>query len=199
MVISETFIFKLKSESVVDSEKTLERLNSLLIQYPYFHTLHKLKWEILSSRKTISKNDRKNYSIVTNNRKHLIWSYNITNTNKKESITNFDKKERKQFINWLNSIEHNENESSSAFESSEKKITSLKNLNNFESSIGKQDDILNNQFFDGKILMTETLAKLYSKQGNIQKAVEAYKILSLKYPKKSIYFANQINKIMDIT
>ena len=54
MVINETFIFKLKSESVVDSEKTLERLNSLLIQYPYFHTLHKLKWEILSSRKTIS-------------------------------------------------------------------------------------------------------------------------------------------------
>ena len=47
--------------------------------------------------------------------------------------------------------------------------------------------------------MTETLAKLYSKQGNIQKAVEAYKILSLKYPKKSIYFANQINKIRDIT
>ena len=153
----------------------------------------------MSSRKTISNNDRKNYSIVTNNRKHLIWSYNITNTNKKESITNFDKKERKQFINWLNSIEHNENESSSAFESSEKKITSLKNLNNFENSKGKQDDTLNNQFFDGKILMTETLAKLYSKQGNIQKAVEAYKILSLKYPKKSIYFANQINKIKDIT
>ena len=61
MVINETFIFKLKSESVVDSEKTLERLNSLLIQYPYFHSLHKLKWEILSSRKTISNNDRKNY------------------------------------------------------------------------------------------------------------------------------------------
>ena len=128
----------------------------------------------------------------------MIWNYNITNTNKKESTTNFNKKERKQFINWLNTIEHNENESSSAFESSEKKITSLKNLNNFESSIGKEDDILNNQFFDGKILMTETLAKLYSKQGNIQKAVEAYKILSLKYPKKSIYFANQINRIMDV-
>ena len=75
----------------------------------------------------------------------------------------------------------------------------MKNLNNFESIRGKKDDISNNQFFDGKILMTETLAKLYSKQGNIQKAVEAYKILSLKYPKKSIYFANQINKIRDIT
>ena len=68
-----------------------------------------------------------------------------------------------------------------------------------ENSKGKQDDTLNNQFFDGKILMTETLANLYSKQGNFQKAVEAYKILSLKYPKKSIYFANQINKIKEIT
>ncbi len=44
-------------------------------------------------------------------------------------------------------------------------------------------------------LATETLAKLYVKQGKIGKAKELYKILSLKYPNKSAYFAAQIEKI----
>jgi hypothetical protein len=43
--------------------------------------------------------------------------------------------------------------------------------------------------------MTETLAQIYAKQGNLGKARKAYKLLSLKYPEKSIYFANQIKKL----
>lgn len=38
-------------------------------------------------------------------------------------------------------------------------------------------------------LVTETLARVYANQGNIPKAVEAYKRLALKYPEKSAYFA----------
>ncbi len=44
-------------------------------------------------------------------------------------------------------------------------------------------------------LMTETLAKVYLQQKNYKKALQAYKILSLKYPKKSGYFADQIRAI----
>ena len=43
--------------------------------------------------------------------------------------------------------------------------------------------------------MTETLAKIYVKQQKIKKALYAYKILSLKYPEKSSFFANQIKKL----
>jgi hypothetical protein len=38
-------------------------------------------------------------------------------------------------------------------------------------------------------LVTETLARIYEKQGNLQKAIEAYRKLALKYPEKSAYFA----------
>ena len=43
--------------------------------------------------------------------------------------------------------------------------------------------------------MTETLAKIYFNQKKIKKAIYAYRILSLKYPEKSSFFANQIKKL----
>ena len=39
---------------------------------------------------------------------------------------------------------------------------------------------------------TETLAKIYIKQGRYSKALEIIKRLNLNYPKKNAYFADQI-------
>ncbi|MEE9362694.1 MAG: hypothetical protein V3U92_08860 [Cellulophaga sp.] len=44
-------------------------------------------------------------------------------------------------------------------------------------------------------LMTETLAKVYLEQKKFKKAIQAYKILSLKYPEKSSSFADRIKTI----
>ncbi len=44
-------------------------------------------------------------------------------------------------------------------------------------------------------LVTETLAKIYAMQGNLNKAIRAYEILSLKYPNKSVYFASLIKDL----
>ncbi|MDT7829294.1 hypothetical protein RQM65_11505 [Pricia sp. S334] len=49
--------------------------------------------------------------------------------------------------------------------------------------------------FDQKELMTETLAKVYLEQKKYKKAIQAYKILSLKYPEKSGFFADRIKSV----
>ena len=45
------------------------------------------------------------------------------------------------------------------------------------------------------MLATETLAKVYLEQKKFESAIKAYKILSLKYPEKSGFFADQIKRI----
>jgi len=47
-------------------------------------------------------------------------------------------------------------------------------------------------------LVTETLARVYLEQEYFEKAIESYKKLSLKYPKKSSFFADQINLITNL-
>ena len=47
-------------------------------------------------------------------------------------------------------------------------------------------------------LVTETLARVYLEQEHFEKAIESYKKLSVKYPKKSSFFADQINLINDL-
>lgn len=48
---------------------------------------------------------------------------------------------------------------------------------------------------DKNELMTETLARVYLEQKKFKKAIQAYKILSLKYPEKSSFFANRIKAV----
>ncbi|MFT5891587.1 MAG: hypothetical protein ACI9Y7_001692 [Dokdonia sp.] len=47
-------------------------------------------------------------------------------------------------------------------------------------------------------LMTETLARVYVEQKNFKKAKQAYRILSLKYPEKNGFFADQIRAIQQL-
>jgi hypothetical protein len=47
-------------------------------------------------------------------------------------------------------------------------------------------------------LMTETLAKVYLEQKKYENAIQAYRILSLKYPEKSGFFADQIKRVKNL-
>ncbi len=60
---------------------------------------------------------------------------------------------------------------------------------------GKKVDISASTKLDTSELMTETLAKVYLEQGKYKKAIQAYRILSLKYPEKSSFFADRIKAV----
>jgi hypothetical protein len=63
---------------------------------------------------------------------------------------------------------------------------------------GQNINLANNNNIKPEALMTETLARIYLEQKQYKKAIQAYKILSLKYPEKSGFFADQIKAIKEI-
>ncbi len=76
-----------------------------------------------------------------------------------------------------------------AFIRSSPRITPSRAPEYSSSDLAKQSLIEDDSF------VTETMAKIYAQQGKIEKAKKAYKLLSLKYPEKSIYFALQLKKL----
>ncbi|SHG57418.1 hypothetical protein [Winogradskyella jejuensis] len=58
--------------------------------------------------------------------------------------------------------------------------------------------LVNNEDSIEDSLMTETLARIYLEQKNYDKAIQSYRILSLKYPEKSSFFADQIKAVKEL-
>jgi len=69
---------------------------------------------------------------------------------------------------------------------------------NPQEPVGQREDLAKTFTQTPEALMTETLAKVYLQQKNYKKAIQAYKILILKNPEKSGFFADQIRAIEKI-
>ena len=68
------------------------------------------------------------------------------------------------------------------------KIDTIRERN--ENPDPKEDGEIENDEY-----ITETLSRIYLKQGHYQKAIDSFERLSLKFPEKSVYFAQQIEEI----
>lgn len=84
----------------------------------------------------------------------------------------------------------------------EKKLKKLELIDKFIESNPKISPVkeavepaVSVEISDTSHLMTETLARVYLEQKKYQKAIQAYEILILKYPEKSVFFADRIRDI----
>lgn len=117
----------------------------------------------------------------------------------------FTKKEKHSFTEWLQLASNNQTNEidSTKFEESKKK----RKFDLLDKFIENKPKIIPNQDLKAKVnikestkfntneLMTETLAKVYLEQKKYKKAIQAFKILSLKYPEKNGFFADQIRAV----
>ncbi|WP_242130601.1 hypothetical protein [Aestuariivivens marinum] len=87
-----------------------------------------------------------------------------------------------------------EDEKTKKFKLIDKFITNNPKIKPTLSSVNK-GNLAEAQMIQPEALMTETLARIYVEQKNYKKAIQSYKILSLKYPEKSGFFANQIKAV----
>ena len=190
-----TYLTKLRQKGAEEPKATLNHLDTLVQQYPYFQALHHLSWEIAHENNLPEEASLiKSSSIHTKSRLHLIPNPSTT-TNVIQITTTQDRADKVQsFSDWLiqlDSVPSNVNEQNRLID---KFITDAPRMV-VSKSMEKQEDLTKKQQFDEHSLMTETLAEVYFKQGKLKKAKKAYEVLALKYPEKSGFFADQIRKI----
>jgi len=125
----------------------------------------------------------------------------------------FDKNEVHSFSEWLkitsfkpiireqedsdNDVQQKEDIKTKKFELIDKFIASSPKIQPVKKD-ATTHNIAKSQMMQPETLMTETLARIYVEQKNYNKAIQSYKILSLKYPEKSGFFADQIQAIKEI-
>jgi hypothetical protein len=185
-------------------------LKSLKIQDQFNFDLILKKTTILSAKRKlifnwIENNENNLFKLIEKSTKNEISDFKHSNS-QIEGLNQTDKfKDEPQkmfFVDWVMSYTKIEEEiDSGPLESKIEMIDSFleknpKIMNKREKS--SEHNFLNlasGNKFNKSELMTETLAKIYVKQKKIKKAIYAYKILILKYPEKSSFFAIQIKKL----
>jgi hypothetical protein len=117
------------------------------------------------------------------------------------SPINFTKNEKHSFAEWLRLTANSPDKTTTKSLERQRKFDLLdKFIESKPKIIPKEDldakvDIRESTKIDKNELMTETLAKVYLEQKKYKKAIQAFKILSLKYPEKSGFFADQIRAV----
>lgn len=174
----------------MDSSNSLE-LKKILNSYPYFQSASAYYLKTLKAQKKDSYHELlPKTAILTFNRSVLRnWLSLDEIKDNQEKI----KTEKYSFLDWFDVINDDIPRVDKKFDLIDEFIK-----NSPKIKIDNKSEVKSSFKTDQKIkdeLITETLAKIYVKQEKFNKAIKAYEILSLKYPKKSSFFADQINDI----
>ncbi|MBL6873937.1 MAG: hypothetical protein ISR02_00430 [Flavobacteriales bacterium] len=193
---------------IIDKDESVY-ISNILENFPYFQTAHILYSKALQNTKSIRfKSQLKKAAIYSGDRNLLFdiisqqENLNISKSTIKHKLKKEEKKdELHSFLDWISIVQtkkiirskkQNSDEIINIFLEKKPKIKNNKQRFYNASENAKKSIVENND------IITETLAKVYAKQEHFEKAILAYQKLSLKYPQKSSYFADQIKVIKKI-
>ena len=198
----------IKNPYIIDKDESIY-ISNILENFPYFQTAHILYSKALQNTKSIRfKSQLKKAAIYSGDRNLLFdiisqqEDLNISKATIKDKLIKEEKKaELHSFLDWISIVQtkkivrskkQNSDEIINIFLEKKPKIKNNKQRFFNASENAKKSIVENND------IITETLAKVYAKQEHFEKAILAYQKLSLKYPQKSSYFADQIKVIKKI-
>ena len=186
------------------NKEGINQLNEIIKEFPYFHTGQLLLCKGLHNIDSIRfKTQLRKAASYAANRKVLFQLINKQQNKKTKKTIHINneliKDEYHSFIDWLSIIKTEKIDRSKNMKSNQIIDIFIKNQPNLsrnnKQEFFKSTDIGKKSIIENKDLITETLAKVYTKQQHFDKAISVYQKLSLKYPQKSSYFADQIKLI----
>ena len=175
-------------------ENQANELKKILNSYPYFQSAsaHYLKSLRIQEKGAYNELLPKTALLTSNRailRKWLFKSQEI-------DMTDNSKTEKYSFLDWFDIIDDDVPKVEKKLDLIDQFIKNSPKIKFSQETKSDPDVIIEAKIKDE--LITETLAKIYVAQKKFNKAIKAYEILSLKYPKKSSFFADQIIDIKKI-
>ena len=171
-----------------EDERQSNNLKKILNSYPYFQSAsaYYLKSLKIQEKDAYTKLLPKT-ALLTANRKVLRdWLFSST----EKTISDNSNLDKYSFLEWFDILSDDEPKVEKKFDLIDKFIKNSPKIEFLEDQKSDPNLIIETKIKDE--LITETLAKIYVNQKKFNKAIKAYEILSLKYPKKSSFFADQI-------
>ena len=176
-------------------QNTALLLKEILNTYPFFQSASAYYLKTLKVQKKESYNNLLSKTAILTNDRTILRNW-IYEKKRNEIIEKVDKIEKYSFLDWFDVINESESNLEYKIDLIDKFIKNSPKINIDKEYKPNKEIITESKVNDN--LITETLAKIYVNQEKYNKAIRAYKILSLKYPKKSSFFADQIEKIKNL-
>ena len=174
---------------------TASLLKEILNTYPFFQSASAYYLKTLKVQKKESFNNLLSKTAILTNDRTILRNW-IYEKKRNEITEKVDKIEKYSFLDWFDVISESESNLEYKIDLIDKFIKNSPKINIDKEFKLNEEIIPESKVSDN--LVTETLAKIYINQEKYNKALRAYKILSLKYPKKSSFFADRIEKIKNL-